>query len=218
MKKKLKSKPVAPPFDQIQQARAEKTIANVREHYERGRRANREEDDFRPRELAERHRISPHTLRKERRFARRYSEDELQEFLSLRRADGMPLHWGHVIYLITLNRKQDRQRLQKKAAREGWSAPELQAAIQREIRPDAGPGGRPVKVPETAEGKLRLMIEETDRWLKRYEAVFEGNGEQESEDFSDGSLDELRGSLAEKLKIMSQAKGKITRRLNRAGW
>jgi len=61
------------------------------------------------------------------------------------------------------------------------------------------------------------MIEETGRWLKRYEAVFEGNGEQESGDFSGESLDELRGSLADKLKFMSQAKGKITRRLNRTG-
>ena len=67
----------------------------------------------------------------------------LEELIKLRRPDGMPLHWGHVVYLITLDRKKDRKRLQKQAAREGWSAPELHAAIQGRSGRRCGSGWPP---------------------------------------------------------------------------
>jgi hypothetical protein len=127
---------------------------------------------------------------------------------------GMPLHWGHVIYLITLNRKPDRRRLQKQVAREGWSAPDLYVAIRREFHKESDRGGRPVKVPHSAEAKLRLLYHETNRWLARYRAIFgeEENGLlSELEGITDEATGELKRSLEEKLKEMAS----LSRRLNR---
>jgi hypothetical protein len=204
--------------DPITEARAQRTVQNLREHWERGTKANREVARSTPRELAEKYGVNPHTLRKDRRFAGRYTEKELEELLSLRRPDGMPLHWGHVIYLITLNRKLDRQRLQKQAAREGWTAPDLYVAIRRKFHKESDRGGRPVKVPHSAQAKLRLLFHETDRWLARYRAIF---GEDENgllselEAIPDGATGELKRSLEEKLNEMASLSRGLNRKMGR---
>jgi hypothetical protein len=218
-KKRPRSKKTSASVDPIMEARAEKSVANLREHYERGQKANRDAEKYSPRELAQRFKINSHTLRKERRFARRYSETELEELLSLRRPDGMPVHWGHVIYLITINRKSDRKRLQNQVAKEGWQAPELYAAIQKQYQDGSGRGGRPVKIPQSAQGKLRLMVEETERWLRRYEAVCGANG-QNLLDGLDGadkdSLKKRRQALSKDLERMSQVAGELAQGLRRS--
>jgi hypothetical protein len=196
--------------DVIIRARAEKTVANLREHHERGQKANRERATYAPRELSQRCRVNYHTLRKDRRFARSYTEAELDELLGLRRPNGLPLHWGHVIYLITIAHKPERRRIQKQAAKEGWSAPKLYSVLQEKFADGEGRGGRPVKVPPSTDGKLRLMLDETDRWLKRAEAVFGDTGKNFT---SEETLTELSATLSKGLKRMAAVSARLGRTL-----
>jgi hypothetical protein len=146
----------------------------------------------------------------ERRFARTYAQGELDELLALRRPDGFPFHWGYVTYFITIDRKRDRRRIQNRAAKEGWSAPKLYPLLQEEFAEGERRGGRPVKVPQSAEGSLWLMIEETDRWLKRAEAVFGDKGKNIP---SDETLTKLSETLSERLKSMASVSARLGRTL-----
>ncbi len=182
--------------DPIIEARAQKSVENLRIHYERGLRANQEHERWQRNDLATRFRTNPNTLRKERHFARTYRQAEFDELVKLRRPDGKALHWGHVLYLITVRRKRERERLQRKAAKQNWSAAELYAAIRDHRPDDAGSGGRPIKVPQTNIAKLQLLITEGERWLRKYEAIVE------SEEFLDGlqvSCDAAEKELIAKL-------------------
>jgi hypothetical protein len=181
--------------DPVKEARAQKTIQNVREHWVRGAKANAEREKYTPRELSERLKVNYHTLRKERRFARRYNEKDLEELFKLRRPDGMPLHWGHVMYLITVPHKKDRRELQMKAAKEGWSSPELSKVVQRRYPDRVVRGGRPQKISSTHEGRVGLMVEETDHWLRRFHGLWAAS--ERGARTKSAALRELRSKLEE---------------------
>jgi hypothetical protein len=192
-----------PKTDPIKKARAQKTIQNVREHWVRGAKANAEREKHTPRELSERFKVNYHTLRKERRFARHYSEKDLEELLRLRRPNGTPLHWGHVMYLITVPHKKDRRELQKKAAKEGWSSPDLCKVVQQRYPDRVVRGGRPQKIPSTREGGVRLMIEETDRWLRRFNGLWAAS--ERGARTKAAALRELRSKLEEMAHLAESA-------------
>src|SRR5688500_10659113 len=128
------------PADRILEARVRKTIANVRGHWERGRRADRQRAKHDLQELAQNYGGNPNTLRKDRLFAERYSPMQLKELLPLRRPDRTPLHWGYVVYLITVEDVEERRRLEEQAATKGWSAPDLLDALRKGRDGDAHSG------------------------------------------------------------------------------
>lgn len=222
-KRTSRARPRCKSTDPIIEARAEKTSLNIREHWERGQKARDERatpGGRSLRQLALEYRINANTLRKERLFAELYrNETQLDELLCLRRPNGMPLHWGHVVYLITVADAKARRTFQNAAAKEGWSAPELREAIKQARGTDPAPGGRPQKIPASAERRLRLMIAETDRWLGRYRAVVHGEGglfEQVENGEAGGAARQAR-ELSGKLKEVSIAAGKAAKKLETAG-
>ena len=75
-----------------------------------------------------------------------------------------------------------------------------------------------MKVPPSTEGKLRMMIEETERWLTRSKAVCEDNGQDWLDDRHEAdmeSLKELARTLSERFKRMAQVSDKMSGELNR---
>ena len=159
-------------------------------------------ETMRPGEVAEELKTNPNTLRKQRQFAKLYSISEFNELGRLRRSDGMPLHWGHVVFLITVSKKKNRRRLQRQAVAEDWSAAQLLQMIRNERNPKTGSGGRKIKKPSTAAGQLRQMHEETKMWLRRCEEVWAAEGGILKAGADHGDMSELRIELRELLSRM----------------
>jgi hypothetical protein len=161
-------------------SRAERSAENLRQHYERGQRAlDRSEmpgQTYRPAEFAKEHNVSVDTLRKEKKFAERYSREEFDELCGVGR-NGRSLHWGHVIYLILIKDGEQRRDLQQQAAEQGWSAPEMRRQVSRlrssqnssEGDSQASPGGRPLRVYATVGAAMEELIEQTRIWVRRAE-------------------------------------------------
>lgn len=76
-------------------------------------------------QLADKYRCSQVAIYKARQFAKMYSVTEMRELCLLRNQDGKPLGIGHVDELIQVKKGVDRKRLQKAAAKYGWSSRKL---------------------------------------------------------------------------------------------
>lgn len=82
-------------------------------------------------------------MRKRKRFAREYRLGDLKAQRTPR-PNGLPLHWGHVNYLLTPEDKTKREAVQERAIGEGWTAPQRYAAIRAKWPKDDG-HGRPMQ-------------------------------------------------------------------------
>ncbi len=152
------------------QAKAKRMVEKLHEHYHLGQEANLAAKTNRTstKDFADSHGMNEHTMRKIRRFASEYSRRDL---VALRepRPNGLPLQWGHINYLLTIPDKSRRLAIQQRAIEEGWTAPQLNAAIHAK-RPAKG-HGRPMKKPATPEAGLQQLMAEATMWIRRCEVV-----------------------------------------------
>src|SRR4051812_671161 len=119
-------------------------------------------------EIAAREGLRHDNMQRARQFARSYSEKDLEELCRLRTPGGMPLSWGHVRRLVSVPSKAKRSALQKRSAREGWTAAQLSEVIQREVvGRKRRYGGRPFTAPRTLEEGLRPGVTRSEEWLRR---------------------------------------------------
>jgi len=159
------------PHDPAVQRKADEMIAKLREYHRLGQECNLLPTRRERREFADQQAISQTTIRKVRAFAREYTAKELDELCRLRKPDGMPFHFGYIPYFLCVHRKTERQRIQRKAAEAGWTAPEVHAAIQQTHGGRRGGGGRPMKQPATAEAGLARITADGRLWVRRCELV-----------------------------------------------
>lgn len=151
------------------EAKARRMIDNIYRFYRLGQRANLQKKDLSTAEFAAANGVNVYTMRVVRRFAREYDEQALDELCSLRRPNGLPLHWGHAHYLLALP-SEKRRRFAKKAAKEGWVAPQLRVAVQAECRRGGDKNkthGRRMKEPVSAEAGLLQLIADSGLWCRR---------------------------------------------------
>lgn len=164
-KKRRQNREGSTAVDSALEAKAEAMIAKVWSHYRRGEEANaaqQKESKF-PKEFAAEQRVNLSTLRWEKRFATRYTKRQVEALCRLRRPNGLPLHWGHVMYLLGVDDKVQRRELERQAAGHGWAAPELNDAIPDEFRHKTQPGhGRPLRKPRSPAAGLRQLRSEAD--------------------------------------------------------
>src|SRR3954468_2425691 len=119
-------------------------------------------------EIAEREGLKLDNMQRARQFARSYSEKELEELCRLRTPAGMPLGWGHVRRLVSIPNKAKRAALQRRAAREGWTAAQISEAILRDVvGRKRQNGGRPFAAPKTLGEGLRQVAGRSEEWLRR---------------------------------------------------
>lgn len=159
------------PHDPAVQRKADEMIAKLREYHRLGQECNLLPTRKERREFADQQAISQTTIRKLRSFAREYTAKELDELCRLRKPDGMPFHSGYIPYFLCVHRKTERQRIQRKAAEAGWTAPEVHVAIQQIRGGRRGGGGRPMKKPATAEAGLARITADGRLWVRRCELV-----------------------------------------------
>lgn len=153
-----------------QEVRARRMTDKLRGYHEIGREAN--ERTFSTVELAAKHGLSVSTMRKAREFAREYSKSHLERLCRRRRrgesGDGLPLHWGHVQYLL-IAAPEDRAQLEEQACENNWTSEALYAEIRRR-RPDPKPrrsGGRPVWHPSSYSACVEHLLLDGKPWIRR---------------------------------------------------
>ncbi len=153
-------------------------------------------------EIAARIGMSRDYVDKARKFASTYTKAEFRELCALRRPDGTPLGPRHVIGLLRITDKRHRKRLQREAAREGWSTRRVAAEVSR-LLGTAGSGGRQAKAPADVEDALGQIITMSNRWSRWYAGYdLASSGEKESGK-SRIEVDDLPESIRKPLKAVS---------------
>ncbi|MGE0606872.1 MAG: hypothetical protein AB7O62_07085 [Pirellulales bacterium] len=98
------------------------------------------------------------------RFATRYEASEFKELLALRTPSGLPLTLSHLDIFLAIHDKEQRGKLQKRAAKENWSVKETRINKDRLIG-KAVRSGRPRKQPLDSKEAISELIGESDRWI-----------------------------------------------------
>lgn len=194
--------------------KAKEMLTKLEEHYRRGQTANVASD---PGKLQRTLGLNEFTFRKERQFAKTYSEDEFQHLCALRRGgatDAKPLHWGHVVYLLTIEDKGKRRQFEKQAAERNWTAPQLLQAIRQEFPETKNKGGRRLKPADTLDGRLEQLEFETNQVRKRLLAVWSPVEEQafakgRLSKGHQGQIDRINAALAELRRDIAKAQRKL---------
>jgi hypothetical protein len=195
-------------------AKAQRLTTKLGEYHDVGRKANA--SGLSTVELAAKYSLTVSTMRKAREFAREYSKSDLARLCQLRRGesgDGLPLHWGHLQYLLTA-KKKDRARFERQACENGWTAQQLYAAIRsrrRDSKPRRG-GGRPVRPPSSYLGCAQRLLLDGKPWVRRADAMLKK--------FPAAKASELKGRRGQLVKEavrilvrMKQLAGALAKRL-----
>ncbi len=102
-------------------------------------------------------------LRECRRFAKAYTPCELEALLTLQTQQGTPLPWSIVRLLMGVTDKNQREKLEKRAAEENWSVMRTTMFIQAKIfREKRSVGGRPCAPPPD---DVEELIQQVERYL-----------------------------------------------------
>ena len=165
-------RPRRKPVDPATAAKAQRIEEEVRAWYRRGQKA-RELSGKDAKDVGQAMQTlsaevgtTPATMRRARQFARIYkSEKDLEALLKLRTPEGLPLGWSHVQELISVKNKAERERLQRRAAEEGWRVRELKAEVQRLNGGKNSKGGRKFAPPGTPEEALRRLSDQGRMWI-----------------------------------------------------
>ena len=118
------------------------------------------------------------TINKCRQFAEMYTPVEFKELCKLRRPDGKPIGWGHVTKLLTvpLDDRKLRVKLQTRAARDGWTARQLNDEIQGKYELVSGGVGRRWNLPTSTEQALRQIRQRSQQWLRWFDELENAKG------------------------------------------
>lgn len=104
-------------------------------------------------------------LMEARRFARLYSDEELELLCGLGQRAGRPLNKFHVLHLIRVADGKRRNNLAKRCAEEYWSVRRLEQEIRR-VGPRRRYGGRKHEPPESIYEALLVTERMAAGWLR----------------------------------------------------
>jgi hypothetical protein len=117
-------------------------------------------DEFNAKTAAQKNR-----LQEARHFARLYDRDQLATLGKLGRDVGRPLSRWHVVVLIRISDRGQRDHLARRCARQKWSVRQLEKAVRR-IGPRRKYGGRGPSRPKSIEETLSVTELLADRWIR----------------------------------------------------
>jgi hypothetical protein len=117
------------------------------------------------------------SMRKAAVFAEQYETDDLHRLLKYRSDTDhkFRLHWGHVVYLLTVPSKPQRIKFEELAVKECFTPLELHKAIQKHFGGARSKGGRPLAIPRTLGGQLNQIKDMSTLWLRRNAEVWNGD-------------------------------------------
>jgi hypothetical protein len=109
-------------------------------------------------------------VRKSRQFAVRYTEADLDRLCKMLRRYQPQFGMSHVLLLVTVERKAQRDRLEARCLRENWSYRELQEALKRRFG-KRRQAGRRWRVGRDPADVLVRLDERTGAWLRLYRII-----------------------------------------------
>jgi hypothetical protein len=113
------------------------------------------------------------TLENAKRLADSYEADEVKRLCALDSEDGWSMSCRHLLHAAGIDNRPRRLKLLTQAAKEEWTAAELEQQIQKTKPPEQkSNAGRPLKKPDELPGMLRQQENETDRLLQRNDEVW----------------------------------------------
>lgn len=153
--------------EKVRRAKAKRRLEILRTAYREGKKVLDVKDESAivklavVRKLMAKYGRSESTIRKWGLFRDSYTKQQFEKLCKLKRPDGLPLHWGHVVPLLTVVKK--RAGIQRNAAKNGWSERELYAAIkaikkksEQNYKPRGG--GRKRNEPADPAGRLAARL------------------------------------------------------------
>jgi len=112
-------------------------------------------------------------IRLSMRFARNYSEADLERLCALVMPSGETLTWSHLRCLLTISEAKQRQDLLDLAVRESWSCTELAHQVKyldEDKEPDSR--GRPPTKPKDFDSAVKQQLEHAGQWDRRHSRVW----------------------------------------------
>lgn len=170
-----------PPILSAKEIKAVQIVERLRRHHQLGTRAN--DKELSQEEIDQ---LNEYTLDKFKAFARDYLPEELDELCSQKRPNELPLHWGYIPYLLTIQSKTAsklgidrssprtkaaRQRFQRWTVERGWSVSDLRAAISKRFPPKGSGHGRHLSKPKNLALGLFSLTRELDVLKRRVEML-----------------------------------------------
>lgn len=155
-------------------------------------------------------------VRKSRQFADQYGDAELSELFALLRKHRPQFGPSHVLMLVTVKGKVQRERLQAQCVRGNWSNRQLQEALKRRFGKRRHAGRRTRVGSDPADVLVRLE-ERTGAWLRLYGIISEEpeNGAEVASRFAQLPRLVQRDAQAA-CSVMEQLRGSITQALERS--
>lgn len=126
-------------------------------------------------EVAAKHGAARDRVLKAARFARLYDYGALERLCALRTPAGQALSVEHVRRLIMIPNRKVRERLGRKAAKQGWSSDRLSREIRRLRGATPGRGGPKLRPPGTFAEGLEQVRSWSEEWLKHHDALWSGD-------------------------------------------
>lgn len=144
------------------------------------------------------------TLRKAASFAETYSNEELDELISMYNTQtNFQLHWGHVSFLLTLPAKEQRVKYAMEAVEKMWDPSALHDAIKRRTSRGAG-HGRGHEMPATVAAQVRQIKKITDQWVKKNANVWNGEDKNVFENVMNHPPEEMTDELLADLREVKE--------------
>jgi hypothetical protein len=154
-----------------------KSLLEIRQHPSKYLTETQLADNLDPVELLEQAMATTReSLRKAVLFAERYDTEALHRLLRYRNPGDSKfrLHWGHVVYLLSLETEPQRVKFEELAVKDCLSPPDLHKAIMRHFGGARSRGGRPLAIPRTVNGQLNQIKSMSSLWLRRNNEVWNG--------------------------------------------
>jgi len=121
------------------------------------------------RTLAEKKGMSLDLFQKSRQFAQQFGKSDLTRLCKTIEKGGVPLSVQHIVRLLWVEGKQQRQRFLKQTIEKGWSCRELGAAIQK-VTGSRPTTGRTPRVRDQSDAVQRLL-QICEQWQRLRTAI-----------------------------------------------
>lgn len=88
------------------------------------------------------------------------------------KTSGKTITWSHIVALMPAESEEERREFLELTFENDWSPAELAEALRKKHNRLPGPGGRPIKIPATFEGKLENMMKMAQLFLRNESMIW----------------------------------------------
>jgi hypothetical protein len=148
------------------------------------------------------------------RIAEVFTDEEIEAICGMQMPDGKKVYYSHLLALIDVRDRDQRNALIKQTVENSWSAKQLWHEIEPELKSKKPAGdrrGRPVAAPKRFEDVLAQMDAFSDDFLNRAQHVWQHSDHSLSAKLVDLSDDDINEKRANKLVTLANKLSELSR-------